>query len=136
MKKISSSSKIVFFDGYCNLCNGFIAFLIWIDKNKTLKFSSLQMETAKSLNLSHLAHDREGSLVYWRADTAFTQSQAVIEIFSGLGGFWTIFRVFQIIPVSLRNSIYRFVARNRFRFFGKRSTCRMPTTKELEQFLP
>lgn len=130
-----SKMKIVFFDGYCNLCNGLVDGLIRLDQKHVLKFASLQGETARRiLNLQN-PQDLD-TVVYLRENQRLEKSSAILKIFSDLGGVWKIAEIFQILPVSFRDTVYAWVAKNRFRFFGRRDTCRLPTAQEQQQFLP
>lgn len=128
---------IVFFDGYCSLCNSFVDFLMRLDKRNALKFASLQGETArKTLGpLSAGAADPD-SVIYYRDGKIFERSAAVIEIFRDLGGAWKLLVLFLVIPKVLRDSLYKLVARYRYQLFGRRDTCRLPTSEEKNKLLP
>lgn len=130
-----SKMKIVFFDGYCNLCNSLIEVLIRRDEKHVLKFASLQGETARTILNLQGVQDFD-TVVYFRENQKFEKSSAVLKIFSDLGGVWKVAEVFQMVPVSWRDTVYTWVAKNRFRFFGRRDTCRLPTPEEQQQFLP
>lgn len=128
--------KIVFFDGYCSLCNALVDWLIRIDKTNQLKFASLQGETAANLlGQRNEAIDLD-TVVYLRDKDRSEQSTAVLNILSDVGGIWSLARIFLIVPKALRDIIYRLVAKNRYRFIKKRETCRMPTQSERERLLP
>jgi predicted DCC family thiol-disulfide oxidoreductase YuxK len=108
-----------------------------MDKKKTLKFSSLQSDFAK-INLQPFQSQLENidSIVFYSHEKIFTEADAVIEILKTIGGFWNFIAfVFQIIPKFLRNAVYRLVAKNRYKFFGKRNSCRVPNEKERERFV-
>lgn len=128
--------KIVFFDGYCTLCNASVDWLIRIDNTNQLRFASLQGETAAKL----LGKQKEtidlDTVVYMRDTSRSEQSTAVIHILSDVGGVWGLARIFLIVPRFLRDIAYRIVAKNRYRFIKKRETCRMPTQSERERLLP
>ncbi|MCB0407599.1 MAG: DUF393 domain-containing protein [Bdellovibrionales bacterium] len=126
--------RILFFDVVCNLCNGFVDFMIQRDRTETLFFSSLQSEQAqKKLNRDSRAELI--SIIYLRDGEILMESTAVLYAMADLGGFWVLLKIFLIIPGPLRNSIYQWVARHRYRWFGKRDTCRLPTEKEKSRFL-
>lgn len=126
--------RVVFFDGVCNLCNQSVDLLIRLDRQHLLKYAPLQGETAKrelesqNLSLSTIVYKSEGQI--------FTQSSAVLMILRDLGGIGWLAQVFWILPQGLRDSLYGFVARHRYQFFGKRDTCRLPTPEEKALFLP
>lgn len=122
--------KIVFFDGYCNLCNSFVDFLIKVDKKGLLKFASLQGETAtKRLDTKEHPINKD-TVIYLRDNQQFEKSTAVLYILSDLGGFWRLLKIFLVLPQCLRDFFYRLVAANRYRFISKRATCRTPSKEE------
>lgn len=128
--------KIVFFDGYCSLCNALVDWLIHIDTSNQLKFASLQGETAaRLLNQQNEVIDIN-TVVYLRNDVRSEQSTAVLNILSDVGGVWGLARIFLIVPKFIRDFVYRLVAKNRYRFIKKRETCRMPTPSERDRLLP
>lgn len=127
-------SSIVFFDGVCNLCNGFVDFLVRQDSKHVLRFASLQGKTSREL-LGPGAGEKLASVVFYENGSTSTESAAVIRILSQLGGAWRLLALLRVIPVFLRDPIYRFIARNRYRWFGKRETCRLPSPEERTLFL-
>ena len=127
---------IVLFDGVCNLCNGWVNFLIRHDKKRALKYGSLQSASAKALLSAHgLNPEVLNSIVFIRSEKAYTLSTAVLEICRTLGGFWRFFYIFKIIPSFLRDGIYRIVAKYRYQWFGMSNHCRLPTSEETALFL-
>ena len=130
-------TSIVFFDGVCNLCNCSVNLLMKMDKNEKLKFASLQSDFAKqTLQPFQQQLKNTDSIVFWCNGKIFTEADAVIEIVKTIGGFWKIVAlVLQIIPKFLRNAVYRFVAKHRYQFFGKRNACRVLNKKEIERFI-
>ncbi len=128
--------KVVFFDGYCNLCNGFVDWLMQVDRLKKLKFSSLQGKTAKILlNRKSIANDYD-TVILLKDGQEFERSTAVIYILSELGGLWSFAKLLLIVPIFLRDGIYKIIAKYRFQIFGKRDVCRLPTPEEQERLLP
>ncbi|MBI1267268.1 MAG: DUF393 domain-containing protein [Cryomorphaceae bacterium] len=132
---IKNQNNIIFFDGVCNLCNNTVDFIIRRMGNRSFLFAPLQGESAKKLNIVS-SEVEPGSIVYVADGRQFKQSTAVLKILVRLGGAWRLMAVFFIIPPFLRNLIYRFVAKNRYRWFGKKESCRMPTPDERAFFLP
>lgn len=130
--------KILFFDGYCSLCNSFIDRMIRFDKENQLKFSSLQSKTAKKhLHSSQLPLSKDPTtIIYFRDGIVFSKSTAVLQSLIDLGGIWSTLKIFLFLPVALRDVVYDFIAKNRYRFFGRRDTCRLPTAEEQSHFLP
>ncbi len=127
-------SSIVFFDGVCNLCNEFVDFLVRHDRAHALRFASLQGKTALS-TLGPGAGAQLASVVFYENGSVSTESLAVIQILIRLGSAWRALAILKLIPSFLRDPIYRWVARNRYRWFGKRETCRLPSSEERALFL-
>ncbi len=129
------TKRIVFFYGYCTLCNHFLEFLVRFDRSRKLHFASLQGKTAEEL-LEPKDRTNLDSMVLWEDGIYAYRSLAVLRAVSAMGGLWKIVMLFRIIPPFMRDWLYNLVARNRFRWFGKRSTCRIPTKKEAAYILP
>ena len=133
-QKHSVQKHIIFFDGVCNLCNGFVDFLVRRDKKNVLYYAPLQGSTFKTLDIQsdsgHLS-----TIIYKRGDKIYFRSYAVLWILNDLGGVWKIMMLFIIVPPFLRDAVYKFIANNRYRFFGKKETCRLPTPEERARFL-
>lgn len=128
--------KILFFDGYCSLCSHLVDQMIRIDKQGVLKFASLQGETAKKLLPSEFVMKVDvDTVLYLRQGQVFDRSTAILMSLRDLGGAWTMVSAFLLVPKFLRDLIYRLVARNRFTFFKRRETCRLPTASEKERLL-
>ncbi|TGL64076.1 thiol-disulfide oxidoreductase DCC family protein [Leptospira sarikeiensis] len=132
------SEPIVLFDGVCNLCNGAVNTLLDLDRKKRLKFASLQSEYAKKLiedrNLEEQIRGID-SILFWDGQKIHIKSNAVLEIADHLGGFWKISKLAYIIPRPIRNLFYDLIAKNRYRLFGKREFCRMPTSELKDRIL-
>lgn len=133
--KIIFNRPIVFFDGVCSLCNGFVDFLVSADHGRLrLHIASLQGATAKE-RLPPEFSAQLASIVYWEEGKISTESTAVLRIWKHLGFPWTLFYVFILVPEFLRNWVYRFIAKHRYKWFGKRESCRLPTASERVYFL-
>jgi len=129
-------NNIIFFDGYCNLCNGFVDFLIRHDKKGVLHFASLQGQTAKEL-LPKKFRENKNTVVFLNSEKhIFTKSTATIEILLELSILWKWIVILKIIPIFIRDAIYKLLATNRFKWFGKRTTCRVPTAEEETKIFP
>ncbi|MGZ5280187.1 MAG: thiol-disulfide oxidoreductase DCC family protein [Pseudobdellovibrionaceae bacterium] len=135
--QIDPHHKIVFFDGICHLCNGFVNFAIQNGTSKTLLvFAPLQGTTAEQL-LSPEDRKALSSVIFLNDGKTFRHSEAVLEIMKFLKFPWPLLAViFQIIPSDFRNVIYNWVARNRYRWFGQRESCRLPEPQEKSQLWP
>ena len=136
MKPAEIEHPTVFFDGVCGICNRFVDFLLKADSKAVLRFAPLQGETAERL-LPQLPRDEgEWAVVYVDRGRTSTESDAVFEILRKLGGFWALPGLGRWLPRALRNAGYRFVARRRYRWFGRRDACRIPSPEERARFLP
>lgn len=127
--------NIVYFDGVCGLCNRFVDFLIRKDKKQKLLFAPLQGETAAK-NLGIDPGQEFDSVIFLEGDKLYYKSSAALRILSSMGGSWKLMRVFLIIPGFLRNFVYDIIANNRYKVFGKKEACRIPTKEERQKFLP
>ncbi|MGF1753446.1 thiol-disulfide oxidoreductase DCC family protein [Vibrio makurazakiensis] len=126
---------IVIFDGVCNLCDGSVRFIINRDPTAKFVFTPMQSEHAQTLlkkhNLSELTLD---SVVLIKGERSFIQSDAAIEIAKELHGFWRWLRIFKIIPAPIRNFLYQWVAKNRYKIFGRRDVCIAPSPNVRKRF--
>jgi predicted DCC family thiol-disulfide oxidoreductase YuxK len=127
--------RIVFFDGVCHLCNGFVDAVILRDPNHNFAFAPLQGSTAESL-LSEKDRKNLDSVVYYENGKIYRESTAVLKILSSLSGPAVLSKVFFIIPTFLRDFIYRLIAKRRYHWFGEREFCRLPQAHERKYLLP
>jgi len=133
--QITGETPIVFFDGVCGLCNSSVDFLLRHDHAGRLRFAPLQGETAARL-LPVADRENLGSLVFWDAGRTYRRSTAVVQILSRLGPAWRVLGgLLWVIPAPLRNGGYRAVAALRYRLFGKKEACRLPSPEERGRFL-
>lgn len=127
---------VVLFDGVCNLCNGSVVFIIKRDAKSKLRFASLQseygVEQMKKFNLPPSALN---SVLLIKGDRLFQKSNAALEIVSMLDGIWPMLYVFKILPRFLRDFIYDWIALNRYRWFGKKEACMIPTPDMRARFI-
>jgi predicted DCC family thiol-disulfide oxidoreductase YuxK len=127
---------IVYFDGVCFLCNSLIYFLLKIDKDNKLKFSPLQSHFAeRELKNSKINLKEIDSIILQVGSMFFIKSDAVIKIIKELRWYWRFFLVIKIVPKSIRDKLYDFVASNRFKWFGKKDSCMVPTANVKERFI-
>jgi len=127
---------IIFFDGVCNLCNSTVNFIIRHDKKKIFRFTALQFESAKKILLKNeLKNEQLDTIVLLFGNRVFIRSDAVIEIFRFLGFPLNLFALAKIIPRKIRDSIYDFISRHRYEWFGKRDSCMMPDENIKSRFL-
>jgi predicted DCC family thiol-disulfide oxidoreductase YuxK len=129
-------AMVILFDGVCNLCNGFVQFIIRHDRDKKFRFASLQSNYGKSLiSYFNLPLTATGTVILYHDGKVSVESDASIEILSSLGGMWKFVRVFRIFPRFIRNGLYRLLARNRYRIFGKTDQCMVPSDNTKDRFL-
>jgi predicted DCC family thiol-disulfide oxidoreductase YuxK len=128
---------IILFDGVCNLCNGFVQFVIRHDSAERFRFTSLQSEAGQKLLAQYgMSIDATPeTVVLVSQGNVYTHSNAVLRILHGLGGPWQLFYAGMILPRALRDALYRFVARHRYQWFGQQDACMLPTPELAQRFL-
>jgi predicted DCC family thiol-disulfide oxidoreductase YuxK len=128
--------SIVLFDGVCNLCSGFVQFVLPRDEAGQYRFASLQSDAGQALLAEHdLPRDELESVVLIEDGESHVKSAAIIRIATGLGGAYRLLSPFRYVPRSLRDRIYDFVADHRYRWFGKKDRCMMPSEDVESRFL-
>jgi len=137
--EVAFDSFLICFDGHCNLCNSWVDFLIKRDRKDVFTFTSLQSNGGRNVLLSHGYSESNleslDSIVALSAGQVSMRSDAVIEILVALGGIYKLARFLKLIPSSFRNLVYNTVAKRRYRWFGRRDICRIPSTEESQKFL-
>ena len=127
---------LILFDGVCNLCNGLVQFIIRRDPKGKFKFASLQSDVGRSLLTKfNIDPDLLHSIVVIDHDVAYQRSDAALRIANCLGGGWKILKAFNILPKFFRDTIYNVIAKNRYRIFGKKDSCMIPTPELKERFI-
>ncbi|MGN6495087.1 MAG: thiol-disulfide oxidoreductase DCC family protein [Agriterribacter sp.] len=133
---MNTQHPVVLFDGVCNLCNSSVQFIIKKDKNKQFYFASLQGETGQALlKKFQLSTNHFNSFILVKDERVYTKSTAVLKLLKMLGGWWKLLYAFIVVPPFIRDAIYSFIAVNRYRWFGKRESCMLPTPDLRERFL-
>jgi len=135
---VNSSSKksIVLFDGVCNLCNNTVQYIIRHDKKNYFQFASLQSSTGQLLlKKFQLPQNTFNSFVLVEDDHVYTKSTGALKVLKKLGGWWTLFYGFIILPRFIRDAVYNWVSKNRYRWFGKQEHCMIPTPELKAKFL-
>ncbi|MGG3916121.1 thiol-disulfide oxidoreductase DCC family protein [Rossellomorea vietnamensis] len=127
--------RIILFDGICNFCNKSVRFIIKRDAKGEFRFASLQSETGQKLLEEHNIPKTTDSFVLVDGDQASVESSAALKVCSQLKWPWKIFALFLVIPKPLRDSIYRIIARNRYKWFGKQESCMIPSKEIRERFI-
>ena len=127
---------IVLFDGVCNLCNSSVQFILKRDKQRKFLFGSLQGAAGQAiLSKFNLPVNRFNSFVLVEGEQYYTRSTAVLRMLKHLGRGWQLFYAFIIIPKFIRDAVYNLIARNRYKWFGKKDECRVPLPEERSLFL-
>lgn len=128
--------SIILFDGVCNFCNYWVNFIIDRDKENRFKFAALQSEKGRELlEKYNLPIDDFDSFIFLSNNQVYKKSLAAFEIAKNLSGWLKILLIFSFLPSSFTDWIYSVVANNRYKFFGKKDSCRIPTEEEKAKFL-
>ena len=132
----SINKPVILFDGICIFCNFWVNFAIKHDPKKKLKFAPFQSNAGQLLLSQHnIAIESINAVILIENGKVFTQSSAAFRVCKYLSGIWKIFYGLLIIPKFLRDFFYNIIARNRYRWFGKKETCMVPTPELKERFL-
>jgi predicted DCC family thiol-disulfide oxidoreductase YuxK len=123
---------VIFYDGVCGLCDRSVQFVIKHDKKKVFRFATLQSDLAHQVLGDSISFD---SFVVYDQGKAYYRSTAALKMFYKLGGTWRLLYGFMIVPAFIRNGVYDFIARNRYKWFGKYDSCKIPTPEQKALFL-
>jgi predicted DCC family thiol-disulfide oxidoreductase YuxK len=133
---MNENKDIVLFDGVCNLCNAAILFIIKRDKNDRFRFAPLESEVGKELLAKYqIDPSKIDSIVLVSGDSAFAKAGAALRISKHLTGLWPLLYSLIIIPSLISDTVYDFIARNRYKWFGKKESCMIPTPELKSKFL-
>lgn len=127
---------IIYFDGFCGLCDRFVQFVIRHDRAGRYRFAPLQGSTARERVPSTLDPEASQTVIFEAGGRFRLRSDAALAILVGLGGAWRLAGLLRVVPRPLRDAGYDLVARNRSRWFGRRAECRVPQPAERDRFLP
>jgi len=134
--KPTKNKSIVLFDGVCNLCNASVQFILKHDKKQHFIFAALQSDVAKELLLHYPDYIiKKDSILLIQNDCIYSESSAILHIIGQFSGGWKALMLFWIVPKFIRDAIYRFIAKNRYQWFGKRKTCLLPFPEYEKRFL-
>ena len=129
-------SAIIFFDGLCNLCNGAVQFTIQRDPKDLFRFASLQSNFAQETLAPFQIEPKKGdSFVLLENGKIYQRSTAALSVVRKLKGLWPLLYAFIIVPQFIRDEIYNFIAKNRYKWFGKEESCWVPTQELKSKFL-
>ncbi|MBN9295527.1 MAG: DUF393 domain-containing protein [Filimonas sp.] len=126
-----TQDPVILFDGECNLCNGAVQFVIRHDKTQRFRFAALQSAFGQTVKQTHNIPASLDSFLLLEDNKLYSQSTAALRVAKKLNALYPVLYGFIIIPPFIRNGIYNFIARNRYKWFGKRDSCMIPT-KELQ----
>jgi predicted DCC family thiol-disulfide oxidoreductase YuxK len=128
--------NIIIFDGICNFCNGAINFILKRDKNELYKFAPMQSEAGKMLIKKYNAQlDGIETFLLIKSSKTYIKTEAAFEVIKDLPGGWKYLRILRVIPLSIRDWMYTKFAMNRYKLFGKRTACIIPTKETRNRFL-
>jgi predicted DCC family thiol-disulfide oxidoreductase YuxK len=135
--QIPQGKLIVLFDGVCNFCNDSVQRIMKNDKKERFRFASLQSDIGQELTQERgIDTAQVDSIILIDTGNAYyIKSTAALEIAKRMDGFYPILQIFLILPVSLRDRIYDIIARNRYKWFGKREECKIPSQEEKKRFI-
>ena len=137
IQDLPQDKKIILFDGVCNLCDSSVQYVIKHDKKDLFRFVSLQSKKKKKI-LKHIGINpihTDSIVLYEPGISYYYKSTAALHIAKGLSGIFTLATIFSILPTGLRDFIYDYVARNRYKWYGKKEACMIPTSKLKAKFL-
>ncbi len=136
-ENLSRNKKVILFDGICNLCNSSVQFIITHDRKKSFLFASLQSDVATKImfQLNQNENENFDSIVLIENEMVYFKSDAALRIAKELNGIIKLCYIFIIIPRPLRDVIYDYIAKNRYKWYGKKESCRLPSPAEADRFL-
>ena len=136
MSNAKEKSNIIFFDGVCNLCNSWVKYVVKNDPEGVFCFSSLQSDfTENFLSQNNIKSDFE-TIIFFTEEKFLKESDAVVSILFKIGGFNRLLsRIIKLLPLKLRDGLYKFVSRNRYQLFGRKEYCMVPNESIKERFL-
>ena len=129
-----NNEHVIYFDGVCGLCNSFVKLLLKVDSD--LKFATLQGNSGQKL-LTKINFNKSefDTVIFKKNDQVYTKSSAVFEIFKTIGGLWKVFLIFSVLPISITDAVYRYIALRRFKVFGKLDQCDITIFNKPGQFI-
>ncbi|HYD91757.1 MAG TPA: thiol-disulfide oxidoreductase DCC family protein [Flavobacterium sp.] len=137
MEKLPKDKKLILFDGVCNLCDATVQFIIKHDKQDVFRFVALQSELGQEI-VKYIGVDtsKTDSIILYEPGRAYYyKAEAAIRIAKELGGIYSLVGVFSVLPNWFSNKIYDYVARNRYKWYGKKEECMIPTPEMKAKFL-
>lgn len=137
LHELPQNKKIILFDGVCNLCDSSVQFIIKKDKKDIFRFVALQSELGITI-LKHIGistSNLDSIVLYEPGEAYYDKAEAVLKIAKSFGGLYTLLSVFSFLPKVLNDTIYDYIAKNRYKWYGKKESCMMPTPEISAKFL-
>jgi len=136
MKQNKNNHKVILFDGVCNLCNSTVTYVIKRDKKDVFRFAALQDSAGQVLIKKHgIDTSKVDSILFVDGDKIYAKSTAALKIAKNMNGLYPLLYGFMIVPNFIRNWVYDYVASNRYRWYGKKESCMIPTPELKRKFL-
>lgn len=129
--------KIILFDGVCNLCDASIQFIIKKDKKDVFRFVALQSDLGLRI-IKHIGVDAnkiDSIILYEPGKAYYYKAEAALKIATSFGGFYSILKLFTFVPNAISNTVYDYIAKNRYKWYGKKESCMLPTIELKSKFL-
>ncbi len=135
-ESVVKNHPVLLYDGVCNLCNSTVQFVIARDKKAKIRFAALQSEFGQvQCEKAGLPKEDLQSLILIEDGKLYTRSSGALRLFKNLGGIWALSYAFIIVPKFIRDGVYNFIAKNRYKWFGEQESCLMPTPDIEARFL-
>jgi predicted DCC family thiol-disulfide oxidoreductase YuxK len=137
MLHLPKNKKIILFDGVCNLCDSAVQYIIKHDKKDVFRFVPLQSELGQQI-LKHIGINSiniDSLILYEPGIAYYYKSSAAMEIAKSLGGFFHFGTIFRLVPAGIRDNLYDYIAKNRYRWYGKKEYCMVPASELKTKFL-
>ncbi|MBN6889495.1 putative DCC family thiol-disulfide oxidoreductase YuxK [Cytobacillus horneckiae] len=127
--------KVILFDGVCNFCDRSVQFIIKRDHQAVFQFASLQSESGKKLLKKHGVPEDTDSFIFVDGEKYYDRSSAALHVFKHLPGGWKLLYGLIVLPKPIRDAFYQLIAKNRYKWFGRKESCMLPTPDERKRFL-
>ena len=137
MDNIPKEKKIILFDGVCNFCDAAVQFIIKRDKKDIFRFVAIQSDLGQEI-IKHIGIDTsktDSIILYVPGEAYYYKAEAALKIGKELGGLYSLLTIFTLLPIGLSNIVYDFVARNRYKWYGIKDACMIPTPAMKAKFL-
>ncbi len=135
MKELPHGKSLILFDGHCHMCSRVVQLILKFDRNKMFLFAPLESDAGLFWKGKRQIPESVDSIILIEENCFLIKSDAVLKIARQLGGLFKFLLIFRVIPRSWRNRVYDLIARNRFRWFGRRESCMMPTREQRKRFI-